>query len=367
MKAAVLKSYKDPLVIEQVPDPEISADGAIIEVKACGVCRSDWHGWKGEWTGFLAPLPHILGHEMSGEIVEVGSRIKNFKKGDRVIVPFTQGDGTCPQCQAGHSNVCDHQTMPGFTYNGGFAQFVAIPNADINLKRLPDGVEFLEASAMGCRFMTAFHGVTSVGNIHPGEWVAIYGAGGVGLSAIQIATAIGASVIAVDIAEDKLKFAERLGAVATINSRTVDAPEAIKDLTHGGANVSVDALGIQDTMLNAVNSLAKRGRHVQIGMTAFGREGMLKLPINDLIAREISFNGSFGMPIQEYTGMLHMVEKKYLRPARLITRAISLEGIDAAFNDMTTFSGMGVTVVDEFREKKPAREVHFEDGLVSAI
>lgn len=150
MKAAVLEKFKEPLVIKNVKEPELTPDGVIVKLKACGVCRSDWHGWMGEWTGFLAPLPHILGHEMSGEVEEVGKNVRNFKRGDRVIIPFTLGDGTCPYCRAGHSNVCDHQVMPGFTYDGGFAQYTHISDADSNLMHLPDGVEFVEASAMGC-------------------------------------------------------------------------------------------------------------------------------------------------------------------------------------------------------------------------
>ncbi|GEB77214.1 zinc-dependent alcohol dehydrogenase family protein [Sporolactobacillus inulinus] len=348
MKAAVLDKFKEPLAVKEVSDPELTSDGIILKLKATGVCRSDWHAWEGEWNGFIPPLPHILGHEMSGTVEEVGKDIKNFKKGDRVIVPFTQGDGTCPHCLAGHSNVCNHQVMPGFTYNGGFAQYTHIPNADRNLMKLPEGVDFLEASAMGCRFMTAFHGVTSRGKVAPGEWVAIFGAGGVGLSATQIATAIGANVIAVDIADDKLEFAKKVGAVATVNSKKENAPEAIKELTHGGAQVGIDALGIQATMLNSVLCLDKRGRHVQIGMTSFGDGGMMNIPLNEMVSREIQFSGSFGMPISEYPGMLQMVEKKRLQPGKLVKNTISLNGIDKVFHDMTNFAGLGVTVITDF-------------------
>lgn len=348
MKAAVLESFKEPLTIKDVKEPELTPDGVIVKLKACGVCRSDWHGWMGEWTGFLAPLPHILGHEMSGEVEEVGKNIRNFKKGDRVIIPFTLGDGTCPYCRSGHSNVCDHQVMPGFTYDGGFAEYTHVPDADSNLMHLPDGVEFVEASAMGCRFMTAFHGMVGQGKVAPGDWVAVFGAGGVGLSATQICTAIGANVIAVDISDEKLEFAKKVGAVEAINSKNEDPSEAIKEMTKGGAQVGVDALGIQETMLNSVNSLNKRGRHVQIGMTPFGEKGRLKIPVNDIVSKEIQFNGSFGMPVSEFPGMLQMVEKKRLEPGKLVTKTISLEGIDEAFHDMTTFSGLGVTVITDF-------------------
>ncbi|RYM06503.1 alcohol dehydrogenase [Sporolactobacillus sp. THM7-7] len=363
MKAAVLEKFKAPLVVKHVPDPELTADGVIVKLMACGVCRSDWHGWMGEWKGFIAPLPHILGHEMSGVVEEVGKNVHNFKKGDRVIIPFTLGDGTCPHCLSGHSNVCDHQVMPGFTYNGGFAEYTHVPNADSNLMHLPGGVAFIEASAMGCRFMTAFHGVVSQGKVAPGEWVAVFGAGGVGLSATQIATAIGANVIAVDISDDKLEFAKKVGAVEVINSKKENAPEAIREITKGGAQVGIDALGIQETMLNSVLCLNKRGRHVQIGMTQFGDKGNLKLPINDIVSRELQFNGSFGMPITEFPGMLQMVEKKRLQPGKLVTGTIDLDGIDDAFHDMTTFSGLGVTVITQFgddtvREKVTSSEAN---------
>ncbi|WP_353948331.1 zinc-dependent alcohol dehydrogenase family protein [Sporolactobacillus sp. Y61] len=348
MKAAVLTAFKKPLSLEKVPDPELTSDGVIVKLKATGVCRSDWHGWMGEWTGFIAPLPHILGHEMSGYVEEVGKDVHNFKKGDRVIVPFTQGDGTCPHCLAGHSNVCDHQIMPGFTYNGGFAEYVRIPKADYNLVALPEGVDFTDASAMGCRYMTAFHGVTTRGKVRGGEWVVVYGAGGVGLSAIQIATAYGANVIAVDIDDKKLKFAKKLGAVATINSKKEKAPEAVMELTKGGADVSVDALGIQETMLNAIRSLNKKGRHVQIGMTSFKNEGMLNIPLNEIVDREIQFSGSFGMPISEYPRMLQMVEKQRLHPGKLVTAKISLGNVDTVFNDMSKYAGIGVSVVTDF-------------------
>jgi propanol-preferring alcohol dehydrogenase len=355
MKAAVLEKFKAPLAVKEVQDPELTPDGIILKLQATGVCRSDWHAWVGEWNGFIPPLPHILGHEMSGLVEEVGKNVRNFKRGDRVIVPFTQGDGTCPHCLAGHSNVCDHQVMPGFTYNGGFAEYMHVPNADHNLMILPDGVDFLEASAMGCRFMTAFHGVTSQGKVGPGEWVAIFGAGGVGLSATMIATAVGANVIAVDISDEKLEFAKKVGAVAVVNSKKEKAPEAIREITKGGAQVAIDALGIQDTMLNSVLSLNKRGRHVQIGMTSFENGGMLKIPLNDIVSREIRFSGSFGMPISEYPGMLQMVEKKRLQPGKLVTNTISLGGIDNVFKDMSHFAGLGVEVVTQYSES-PMKE-----------
>lgn len=348
MKAAVLTEFNKPLEIQNVPEPELTDDGAIIDVQACGICRSDWHGWRGEWTGFLAPLPMIGGHEMSGIVSAVGKNVHSVKVGDRVIVPFTCGDGTCQHCLEGDSNVCDHQTMPGFTYNGGFAEYAHVPNADFNLVPLPEEVSFLEASGMGCRFMTAYHGVLSVGELKPGEWVSVFGAGGVGLSAIQIATTAGANVIAVDISDEKLEFAKKVGAVHTINSTKVDAVEAIKEITHGGADMSVDALGINETLHNSLASVRKKGRAVQIGMTAMGKAGEIPVTVNNIIAGEVSYLGSFGMPRSEFPYLLNQVASSKLRPGELVTGTTNLGGITAVYEDMSGFNVSGMTVITDF-------------------
>lgn len=166
-----------------MPDPALTPDGAIIRVEANGVCRSDWHGWMGDWDwlGIILPTPHVLGHEFSGVVEEVGSQVTQFKKGDRVIVPFSQGDGTCEYCRSGHQNICENITMPGFSYWGGFGQYVNIPNADVNLVHLPESVSFVDAASMGCRFMTSFHGIVDQAQVKPGEWVAVHGCGGIGI------------------------------------------------------------------------------------------------------------------------------------------------------------------------------------------
>lgn len=348
MKAAVLEAFNEPLNVTDVPEPELSDDGAIVDVEACGICRSDWHGWKGEWTGFLAPLPMIGGHEMSGVVQAVGRNVHQIKVGDRVIVPFTCGDGTCHACISGNSNVCDHQTMPGFTYNGGFAELAHVPAADFNLVPLPEEVAFSQAAGLGCRFMTAYHGVLSVGAVRPGEWVSVYGAGGVGLSAVQIATAAGANVIAVDIQQDKLDFARKVGAVATVNSRSEDPIGAIKEITHGGADVSVDALGITTTLESSLHSVRRKGRAVQIGMTPMGADGLIPLAVDEIIAGEIAYLGSFGMPRSEYPQLLNQVATGKLRPGDLVTDTTDLSGIVDVYDEMSNFTVKGVTVITDF-------------------
>lgn len=305
---------------------------------------------EGRVDGFLAPLPMIGGHEMSGVVTAVGKNVNKVKVGDRVIVPFTCGDGNCQHCLEGYSNVCENLTMPGFTYNGGFAEYAHVPVADFNLIPLPEAVEFEQASGMGCRFMTAYHGVLSVGKVRPGEWISVYGAGGVGLSAIQIATAAGANVIAVDISQDKLDFATKEGAVHTINSTETDPVEAIKEITHGGAHVSLDALGIKQTLLSSLKSVQPKGRAVQIGMTPMGKAGEMPIFANDIIANEISYLGSFGMPRSEFPQLLNQVATGKLRPGNLVTAETSLGGILDVYDDMSNFKVSGVTVITDFTE-----------------
>lgn len=349
MKAAVVEHYKEPLVIENVAEPTHDPDGVLVEVKACGVCRSDWHGWQGEWPGFTGnSLPHIFGHEFVGQISETGTNVSRYRVGDRVIVPFTLGCGHCEYCRSGHSNVCPEVSMPGFSYDGGFAQFVAVPDADANLVKLPDTVTFTDAAGMGCRFMTAYHGVIEVGRIHPGDWLVVYGAGGVGLSATLVATSAGANVIAVDLADDKLKLARKVGAVETINSHETDPVAAVRELTGGGADKSIDALGISDTLHNAVNSLRSRGIHIQIGMTPEGPAGQVPLTINDIVSKEIDFRGSFGMPAVEFRYLLNQVAAGKVKPGQLVAKTIALSEVNDALTAMSTYNTVGTSVITDF-------------------
>lgn len=348
MKAAVLEAYNAPLVLQEVADPEPGKAGAVIKVEANGICRSDWHAWAEHWPGFLE-LPHVLGHEMCGIVEAVGPEVTRFAPGDRVIVPFSGGDGLCPWCNDGMPHICDDPITPGFRSWGGFAQYAAIDKADRNLVALPSAVSFLAGAGMGCRFMTAFHGLTERVRLGGGEWIAVYGCGGVGLSVIEIANCLGAQPIAIDIGSDKLALAEELGAVATINASDVDDPAAaVLELTGGGAQVSVDALGIQQTCANAVNSLTKRGRHLQIGMTAGQNDGCLAVPIDNVIGKELEIFGSKGMPAQNFPAMLRLVAAGRLDPARLVTKTVPLEEAGSILANMGSFDTLGFAVIDRF-------------------
>lgn len=347
MKAAVMEGFREPLVVREVSDPTPEPHGALIRVEANGICRSDWHAWSGRYPDLFS-LPHVLGHELSGVIEEVGNEVSRFKREDRVIVPFSAGEGTCEWCRKGHQNICDSAPLPGFTYWGGYARYVAAPYADLNLVPLPDDLNFVEAAGMGCRFMTAFHGLVDQAEVKAGEWVAVHGCGGIGLSAVQIATALGANVIAVDINPAKLELARSLGAASVVNAAESDPVEAVKELTGGGTHVSVDALGIAATCRNAIQGLRKRGRHLQIGFTTEAENGEVSVPIDTIVDYELRIIGSMGMQANRFDTLLGMVAAGKLAPGKLVGRTVPLEEAGAVLQSMEKFETLGVTVIDRY-------------------
>lgn len=346
MRAAVYEQFQQPLTIEIVPDPSPTDDGAVIAVRACGICRSDWHGWMGNDPDI--ELPHVPGHELAGVVEAVGADVKSFRRGDRVTVPFVCGCGSCPQCASGNQQVCDRQFQPGFTAWGAFAEYVAIEYAETNLVRLPDEIDYVTASGLGCRFITSFRAVKEQGRIEPGQWVAVWGCGGVGLSAAMIAKGLGANVVAVDIAGDKLEFASSVGADAVVNSNGVADPvAAVRELTGGGAHVSIDALGHPRLASDSISCLRKRGRHVQVGIMESGLHNAA-IPMNLVIGRELEILGSHGMQAHRYPEIFEMIQDGRLQPIKLIGTTVSLEEAAIELTNMNSFSGVGVTVVASF-------------------
>jgi D-arabinose 1-dehydrogenase-like Zn-dependent alcohol dehydrogenase len=299
-------------------------------------------------VGIQLPTPHVFGHEFCGVVEEVGANVKNWKAGDRVLVPFSQGEGTCEWCRTGHHNVCDTPLVPGVAYWGGFGRRVAIPFADVNLVRLPESVPFVDAASMGCRYMTAFHALVDQAEVRPGEWVAVHGCGGVGLSAVQIAAAMGANVIAVDVSDEKLAAAKGEGAAHTINASKDEPIGAIMGLTGGGAHVSIDALGVAATCRNSVMSVRKRGRHVQVGLTSGAEKGEISLPIDIIVLKEVQIIGSLGMQAPRFGDMLSMVEAGRLHPGRLVHRTIGLGEVSGVIESMDKYGTLGVTVITEY-------------------
>ncbi|MEP7271437.1 MAG: zinc-dependent alcohol dehydrogenase family protein [Acidobacteriota bacterium] len=347
MRALLYDSFCSPPRVTYVPDPVASGDGVVIEVKASGVCRSDWHGWQGH-DADIRTLPHIPGHEFSGVINEVGGEVRRWRVGDRVTTPFVLGCGRCVYCLAGDQQVCEKQFQPGFSGPGSFAEFVALPFADVNLVRLPDAIDFADAAVLGCRFITAFRGIATQARLSAGEWISVYGCGGVGLSAIMIAHALGANIIAVDVGEEKLALAREAGAIHTLNSRVVpDVAVAIHELTAGGVHVSIDAFGSAVTCRESILSLRRRGRHVQIGLLV-GDQAEPPVPMGRVIAHELTLIGSHGMAAHAYPELLDMLVAGRLPLSKLIGSRINLDAAGAALAGMGSSSGNGITVIDHF-------------------
>lgn len=347
MRAAVFEQFNGAVQVLDVAEPDCPRDGVVVEVRACGVCRSDWHGWNG--TDPDIELPHVGGHEFAGIIVEAGPNCRQFKLGDRVTAPFILACGSCPDCLTGDPTVCNHQHVLGFSGWGAFAEFLAVPHADFNLVPLPLNMEFVTAAGMGCRVTTAFRALTERAQIKPGEWLAVHGAGGVGLSAVMLGRALGARVLAIDVNETALDFALTLGAESVLNVAGLDrVGDHIRAATDGGAHVSLDALGITETFENSIRGLRKLGRHIQIGMP-LGRNAVVPLPLLDLVyARQISIAGTRGMAAKRFPALLDLVARGDIDPARLVTHRIALEDVGAALAQMNNYTGFGITVIDAF-------------------
>lgn len=343
MKGAIYSEYGGEIVVESLPDPEPAPDGVVLRVEACGVCRSDWHGWRGHDPEIA--LPHVPGHEIAGVVEEAGAGVRRWRSGDRVIVPFIAGCGRCRPCRAGQQQVCNRQFQPGFHGWGGFAERVALRRADLTLVALPSELGFVAAAGLGCRFATAFRAVEAQGRVRPGDWVAVHGCGGVGLSAVMIAGAVGARVVAVDVRREPLRMARRLGAAAVVDaSESADVAEEVRALTDGGAHVSLDALGHPETCFNSVACLRKRGRHVQAGLMT-GDHRRAGVPMDRVIAWELEIVGSHGLQAHQYDRMTRMIAAGFVDPAQLVTRTVSLEEGAAILTGMDAYDTVGAAVI----------------------
>ena len=340
MRAVRYDAVGELPTLVDIDEPVCPEDGVIVTVVATGVCRSDWHAWQGHEE---VALPHVPGHEYAGTVAAVGRDVRTVGVGDRVTVPFVLGCGRCEYCHRGDAQVCPDQLQPGFDLPGSFAERVAVPRADPNVVRLPDEVSYAAAAALGCRFATAYRAVVSHGQVQADQWVAVLGCGGVGLSAVMVALARGARVVAVDVRSDALTAARELGAHATIDASATDSVSAeVRRLTDGGAHVGLDAIGDPVAAATSVESLRPRGRHVQVGLLV-ADQARTALPMDLVVGRELAVLGSHGMPAVDYPELLRLVASGALDPERLVTRRMGLEDAGKALADM---SGPGITLVE---------------------
>ena len=345
MKALLYHNFKETPVIDEIPDPIPGQDDVVLEVKGSGLCLSDWHAWMGHDPDIN--LPHIPGHELSGVVVEAGKNVSSFKVGDRVTLPFVCGCGTCTYCLEGNPQVCNHQFQPGFTHGGSFAQYVAIKYADFNLVNIPEAIDFQTAAILGCRFATSFRAIVDQGRIKPGQWIAVFGCGGVGLSAIMIARAFEARVIAVDLSQSKLKLAADLGAEYCIDASDEAVVEAILSLTGHGVHASLDAVGKPDIIEKSIASLRKGGIHLQVGLLAPDQQSVA-IPFGSMIANELQVVGSHGMQAARYSEMIRLILAGKLNPSLLVTNLISLSEAAEALTSLNSNKDPGITAINDF-------------------
>jgi alcohol dehydrogenase len=344
VRAVVFEEFGGPASVRDVPDPVPAAHGAVVRVEATGLCRSDWHGWMGHDRGIT--LPHVPGHELAGRVEAVGAGVRRWRPGDRVTVPFVCACGTCAACLSGDQQVCERQTQPGFSGWGSFAEMVALDHADVNLVGLPAAIDAVTAAGLGCRVATAYRAVVARGRVRPGEWVAVHGCGGVGLSAVMVAVASGARVVAVDVAAGARDLARRFGAEVAVDPGEGDVVRAVREATGGGAHLSLDALGSHQTCADSVRSLRTRGRHVQVGLLPPDL-GHPPLPMARVIALELDVLGSHGMAAHHYPALLAMVASGRLRPDLLVTRRLGLDEAGSALAAMgEPGQPAGVTVIE---------------------
>lgn len=347
MRAAVIDRFDGPVPVVDVPDPHCPDDGVVVAVHACGVCRSDHHAWKGVDPD--VELPHVMGHELAGEVVEVGPSCTRFEVGDRVTAPFILGCGACDDCASGRATVCERQQVIGFTMWGAFAEYVAVPHADANLVRLPESLTAVDAAALGCRVTTAWRALVDRAGLRPGEWLVVHGAGGVGLSAVMLAEALGARSVAVDVSPAALDAARDAGADVVIDANEGDVGAAVRDATDGGAHVAVDALGIAATFENSLRSLRKLGRHVQVGMPV-GEHEVVPLPLLELVyARQLSLHGMRGLDAAGFGDLLRLVSDGRFEPGRLVTATVGLGEIESVLHAMDGTQPPGITVAEPSR------------------
>jgi alcohol dehydrogenase len=353
MRAVTFQGVGDPLELRDVDVPSPGDHEVLVETQACGICRSDWHLWRGDWDWLdIEPTTgQVLGHEPVGTVVETGDAVAEVGEGDTVTNPFHLGDGSCRRCRTGHGNRCQRGVPMGFVdfQPGAFAEYYTVRYADHNAVVLPDGVDPVDVAGLGCRFATAYHGLVHRVDVTPGDWVAVHGCGGVGLSAVHVADAVGANVVAVDLEDEKLDRAASLGADRTVNAADVDdVPAAVMAEAGGGVAVSVDALGVAATLRNSIGSLGPGGQHLQVGMTTAEEGGEVAIPVDEMVVGEVEFYGSYGAPPGEYDEILSMMAEGTVDPAAVVSETVDLEAVPGIVERMDEFDTVGIPVCDSF-------------------
>jgi 2-desacetyl-2-hydroxyethyl bacteriochlorophyllide A dehydrogenase len=333
MKAVRMVEDGKPLELQEIRVPDMDEEDILVRVRAAGICHSDAHYRAGR--SVMGMMPITLGHEVAGSVERVGAQVSNVKIGDRVCLHYNISCGNCYYCKMGQEQFCDTVKMLGHHVDGGYAEYIAIPAR--NAVPLPDEIPFEQGATLMCASATAFHAL-SKGRVKAGETVAIFGVGGLGLSAIQLAKALGAvAVYAVDIQQDKLELASEYDAIP-IDARRVDAVEEIRKLTKGrGVNVALEMIGLRKTMEQAIDSIGNLGRAVMVGMN------QQPISINtylQVLGKEAEIIGSNDHHLEELPVLVDLARRKILDTSRVVSQVIPLEAerINQRLDDLENFT-----------------------------
>jgi 6-hydroxycyclohex-1-ene-1-carbonyl-CoA dehydrogenase len=324
VKAAVFHAPKEPLRIEEVDTPSIGDDEILVRVAACGVCHTDLHYIDHGVPTFKKP-PLILGHEASGVVEKIGGNVSGLEQGDRVLLPAVVTCGVCPFCRMGKENICQNMRMFGNHVDGAYAEYVVAPGKDAFV--LPEEIPLEEGSIIADAISTPYHAVVNRAAVRAGDKVVVFGCGGVGINVVQMASAVGATVIAVDIAENKLEWAKKLGAAETINPTGIDVGKQVRKMTGGGADVALEVIGNPDTIVQAFGCVRSGGRVCIVGYTH------KDVPLNAgrIMFREMEVVGSLGCRPVDYPKIIEMARVGAIKVAELVTHRFKLDDIGEAF------------------------------------
>ncbi|MEE9295635.1 MAG: zinc-binding dehydrogenase [Phycisphaerae bacterium] len=328
MKAAVFHGSDGGLRIEDIPVPKITADQLLVKVAACGVCHTDLHYIEHGVPTFKKP-PIVLGHEASGIVEEAGADVSNVQEGVRVLIPAVLTCGKCMFCRMGRENICSDMQMLGNHFDGAYAEYVAVPAKDV--LQLPESIPLEEASVIADAISTPYHAVKNRAQVRAGDTVVIFGCGGVGINAVQLAAAAGGYVIAVDINDRKLEWATEFGAAKTINASKVQrVSKEVKKLTGGGADIAMEVIGNPRTIEEAFECVRVGGRLCVVGYTSEA----ISIVAGKIMFKEIEVVGSLGCRPLDYVPLIRMVEQGQIELKRLVTHRFRLDELDKAFEVM---------------------------------
>jgi alcohol dehydrogenase, propanol-preferring len=340
MRAAIFYEANAPLQIEEVPIPALNAGEILVKVAACGLCHTDLH-YIDHGVPTVKHPPLILGHEATGIVALTAPGVTSIKEGDRVLLPAILTCGQCAACRVGRENICQRMRMFGNDVDGSYAEYVKAPAKDVFI--LPEEIPLVEGCIIADAVTTPYHAVKNRAGVRPGDHVVVYGCGGVGLNVVQFANLAGGIVIAIDVSEEKLEWARRLGASFTLNPRQIEGEVArtVRKLTGGGADIAIEAIGNPSTIQDAFSTLHPGGRLVVVGYT----DHEVALSAGRIMYREMEIRGSLGCRPVDYPRVIELVRAGRIQVSPLVTARFPLAEINTGLDTLRNGKGIRSVVI----------------------